>query len=280
MENGRIGSYPLLMVSIRATRDLAVRLYRWTGLTLRGLVALLAALATVAGAGLMVAALSEDVITGDGSAKDDPGVLRAIVDHRTGWLVRLARFVTQFGAVGVLGIVALLAGALLWWRGARLVHALSPLVALGIAGFLAAVGKTLIDRARPPLGFRLLRETEASFPSGHATDSTAVFVAIALVVAITLLHSARLRAAVVGASGLAAGLIGASRLELGVHWPTDVLAGWGIGLMVAVSVTTAATLIARATPAPPDATPHRRRAQVHALLAKRRPSTLARSSAA
>ena len=268
------------MLSVSAARDAALKLYRKTGLTVRGLVALVAATATVIGAGTLLAGLSEDVIAGNGSAKDDPRLLQTIVDHRSAWLVKLAKLVTELGAVGVLGVVAVVAGGLLWWRRARLVHALAPLVALGIAGACAAVGKTLVDRARPPVGFRLLPETEASFPSGHATDSTAVLVAVGLVVAITLVRSLKLRALVVGASSLTAGAIGASRVELEVHWPTVVLAGWAIGLMVGVTVATVATLFAHAMPAPPEAARHRRRAQVHALLARRRPVNVVNASAA
>jgi membrane-associated phospholipid phosphatase len=226
-------------------RVIIVALCRWTGLTARGLVALVAAVVTVAGAALALAMISEDVVVRDGLATDDPSVLRLVTDHRAGWLVHTARLVTDLGAAGVLALVAIGAGVFLWMRGAKLSFALSPLVALGLTAVCTAIGKQLVGRARPPLGLRLVNETEPSFPSGHTADSTAVLLALALVVAIALLRSHWARTAIVAASMVVVTAIGASRLELGVHWPTDVLAGWALGIVIAVGVTTAATLVAR-----------------------------------
>jgi undecaprenyl-diphosphatase len=261
-------------------RDLAAGLYRRSRLTWRGLVALLAAVATVMGAGVVLAGVSEDVVAHNGAAVEDPHLLQSIADHRPGWLVQLAKLVTNLGSVGVLGILAVAVGGILWWRGTKLVYVVSPTVALGLAGVCAAIGKQLVGRARPPMGLRLLNEGDASFPSGHATDSTAVLVAVGLVVAIALVRSHRVRAMLVAVSAFTAGVIGASRLELGVHWPTDVVAGWAIGLMVGVTVATVATLIARSTPPAPEDARHRRVAQVHALLARRRPLNVIPSKAA
>jgi undecaprenyl-diphosphatase len=106
--------------------------------------------------------------------------------------------------------------------------------------------KSVVGRHRPPLPLHLVTENNASYPSGHATDATAFFVTLALIVAIFVLRKPLLRAAAILAAGFLAAGIGISRLILGVHWPTDVLAGWTLGLASALIVAIVTSLIARA----------------------------------
>jgi undecaprenyl-diphosphatase len=254
-------------------------LYRRTGLTVRGLLALAVAAGTIAGAALVLAVTSEDVLGHDGMATDDPHWLRFVTDHRSGWLIKVAHGLSDLGAVGVLGVLAVVAAVILWLRGARLALAIAPALALGLAGAFAAVGKQVVGRSRPPVGFRLAVETEASFPSGHTTDSTAFFVALALVMAVVVLRSPRVRVLIVAAAAMLAGSIGASRLELGVHWPTDVIAGYMIGLIVAVSVTSAAVLVNHfSAPAAPDGSRRWLRRVMAVLSFERHPTTLKASA--
>src|SRR5947208_3484985 len=114
--------YPARMSWMIALRDLAVTLYRRSRLTWRGLVALLAAVATVTGAGVVLAGVYEDVVAHNGAATEDPHLLQSIADHRPAWLVHLAKLVTTLGSVGVVAILAAAVGAILWWRGAKLVY--------------------------------------------------------------------------------------------------------------------------------------------------------------
>jgi undecaprenyl-diphosphatase len=88
-----------------------------------------------------------------------------------------------------------------------------------------------------------------AFPSGHAADSTAVFVSVALVLAVSVLRRPAARAAVIVVGIAMAVAVGLSRLVLDVHWPTDVVAGWALGTMAALVVTTPVLL--RSTPADP-----------------------------
>ena len=136
----------------------------------------------------------------------------------------------------------------LWFRGARLAFAVSPVAALAVAGVAVFAGKRLFARVRPPGQLHLVHETGGSFPSGHSADSTAVLLAIGLTVAIVFLRRRHLRALAVAASVALAGAIGLSRLELGVHWPTDVVAGWALGVMAAVTIVTVMWLLVRDGP--------------------------------
>ena len=222
-------------------------------LTWRGLVALLGALVALGFAGTVLSAVSEDVISSNGLETHDPANLQFVTDHRSTALVGVARVFTQLGGVGVLIVVALGAAVFLWFRGARLVLAAAPLFALLTAGALAGVGKVLVARTRPPAQFRLIPESDASFPSGHSTDSAALYLTLGLIVAVVLLRRPLARVAMVAAAGLVAVGVGVSRLVLGVHWPTDVLAGWALGAMVAVMVGTGALLASHLAPADPSA---------------------------
>ncbi len=132
-----------------------------------------------------------------------------------------------------------------WRHGAKLALAVTPLLSLGFAGILAGLVKAVVNRTQPPASLHLVSESNASFPSGHATDSTATLVAIALVIAITVCRRNQLRALVVTAAGVLSVAIGWSRLELGVHWPTDVLAGWALGSTVALTVSFAVVALDR-----------------------------------
>jgi len=87
--------------------------------------------------------------------------------------------------------------------------------------------KAFVDRPRPPTVGTLIAESTSSFPSGHATSSVATFGALAVVCLVVLRPGVRWWAAgaLIGL-GLA---IGVSRVAVGVHWPTDVLAGWAPG---------------------------------------------------
>ena len=86
------------------------------------------------------------------------------------------------------------------------------------------------DRSRPAFDLHPVATHSSSFPSGHAGNSMAVFLAIALI-AVPRAHR---RAAVIAAL-VATFLIGLTRPLLGVHWPSDVVAGWAVGAAIALA---------------------------------------------
>jgi undecaprenyl-diphosphatase len=213
------------------------------------LAAVVLALAALAASVVLFAVTTDDVTEHDGLSAADPSRLRFFTDHRGTVLVHLAKSVTELGTAPVLAVLAIVAAGLLWWRGTSLIIAVAPAVGLGAAAVVVAATKAIVGRARPPFGLRLVTENEPSFPSGHATDSTALFVALALVAAVYVLRRPIARAAVVALGLVLPAAIGASRLVLGVHWPTDVLAGWALGLTAAIVVVLMAAAIDHLGPA-------------------------------
>lgn len=148
-------------------------------------------------------------------------VLRRVAQIRTPTLTDVADAATTIGSVIVLVPVAALAGLILLVRND--ITALITL-AVDVAGVLTWVNliKVIVDRHRPTVTHLTIVHSP-SFPSAHAAQAT-ILVALALV-----LPWRRIRvAALVLAIALAA-LIGLSRIYLGVHYPSDVLAGWLLG---------------------------------------------------
>jgi undecaprenyl-diphosphatase len=221
-------------------------------LSLSALCALLAGLLALAVSSVVFGAATEDVTQHNGLALHDATRLRLFVDHRDAFVVHAAKIATDVGSVPIIFAIAVGAGALLWWRGQRLAIALAPAFALGLSATAAGVVKVLVGRSRPPVGLHLVAESDASFPSGHATNSTAVFVTIALVVAVFVLRRPLTRVLAVAGAALASASVGASRLVLGVHWPSDVIAGLALGGAVALAVTMTAAIVTRLAPRPPS----------------------------
>ena len=240
-------------------RGAVARLCDRLRLTWQGLAAVVGAVVVVILGAFVVSSVSEDVVSSSGIETRDLANLQLVTDHRSPLIVGISRVFTQLGGVGPLIVVAAVAGVFLWFHGARLVVAVAPLFALLTAGALAGVGKVLVARARPPEQIRLLPESDASFPSGHSTDSAALYLTIGLLVAVVLLRRPIARIACMALAASTVIGVGVSRLILGVHWPTDVLAGWALGTTVAVLVGTGALLASHLAAEPPASPGHRRR---------------------
>lgn len=187
----------------------------------------------------LVGVLAVDVARHGWITRGDQARLRFFVEHRS-HVVRLARFVTMFGSFGLLPVIGLAAAVLLHRRGVPRRLAVAPLAATLLTGLVVFAMKLRVDRSRPPLALHLVAERDRSFPSGHAADGTALYLTLGVVLAVTVLRSAWARRLLIGLVVLGCALLGLSRLVLGVHWPTDVVAGWATGFAISALVLTRA----------------------------------------
>jgi membrane-associated phospholipid phosphatase len=190
-------------------------------LTLMGLAVLFASLWTF---GL----LAEGVTTDDPIVRTDDRLARWLHENGTPWLTDTFRVVTVFGNFLVLLPVTIAATAWLAATRRRADLTVVVLAAVGAEVLMLAM-KAGFQRERPFFPDPLATESSYSFPSGHAMVSLAIYGAVAFVIA-RRRGSWRQRVMILGAAAVLAGLIGFSRLYLGVHYLSDVLAGFSAGL--------------------------------------------------
>lgn len=168
--------------------------------------------------------LGGELITG--ARVSELGVVRDLAGERTPELTSAAHALSWLGRSYVLAAAALICCWGFWRRGAR-TRAASLAASVAGADAIWSVDKLLVDRARPPLA-HLESTTSSGFPSGHATQATAFFLALL----ITLAPAARSRGLIwlltVTAVLLILG-VAASRVYLGVHYPSDVIGGMLLG---------------------------------------------------
>jgi membrane-associated phospholipid phosphatase len=139
---------------------------------------------------------------------------------------RAVILLTHVGSGPVLLSLAALGAGLLLWRGRRWEAAALAMAVVGGRLGIDLV-KLTVGRIRPAVDLHPVETYSLSFPSGHAGNSMITFLALALFAA-----PAHWRRPAVGLALLLAFGIGATRPVLGVHWPSDVLAGWIYGAAV------------------------------------------------
>ena len=178
---------------------------------------------------VIIGMIAEDLLEKQRFAFETP-ILQWVHAHATAGLTQLSLFLNTFGGPTVMGSVFVLIVLGLWFTQRR-PQALFAVLGLGGAVGIALIMKLIFHRARPELWPRLITEHGASFPSGHATTAAALVTFVTL-----LLWRTQWRWPAVILGALYALLVGYSRLVLGVHYPTDVLAGWLTGLSVVLGV--------------------------------------------
>ncbi|HEX5355785.1 MAG TPA: phosphatase PAP2 family protein [Aquabacterium sp.] len=177
--------------------------------------------------------VAEEVLDG-GAHAFDLTVLNLLGMHspsglgdRPAWMLAMARDITALGSVTVLGLMVSAVIVFLAIAG-RHMTALFVLMATTSGVLTMTALKGIFHRPRPELLAHGDYVMLASFPSGHAMVSALVYLTLGALLS-QLMSSARLKLFVMGAMLILTGLIGISRIYLGVHWPTDVMAGWAAG---------------------------------------------------
>jgi membrane protein DedA with SNARE-associated domain/membrane-associated phospholipid phosphatase len=224
----RVGRLPPLpWVERRFTRQVAWIRARLNPSGPRGF-RLTLALAIAALAVWAFGALTQDVVGGDEMALVDPKLTSWIVAHRVEGLTSAMRILTWLGSTAVIWpMVVVLGGWLLLgrrdWRPLAMLA-----VAVGGAMATYKIVKPLVTRARPPASLWIGHYTGTAFPSGTSSKAAAFYAMAAIVIGARLRPVGR---AVSWALATTAWLVvGFSRIYLGAHWLTDVLAGFALGI--------------------------------------------------
>jgi undecaprenyl-diphosphatase len=145
------------------------------------------------------------------------------------WFEDVMRDMTGLGGIGVVvGASLLLAGFLALQRRYKDI----AILAFSMVGaqIVSAIAKMLVSRPRPDLVSHEAEIYSASFPSGHTLMATVAWVTFAMLLAADF-DNRRARDYLLLVAWIVATAVGCSRVYLGVHWPSDVLAGWAVGAL-------------------------------------------------
>lgn len=207
---------------------------------------LLAAIAAIASSAWLFIETAEEVLEGATRSIDtaillafrSPGAPTDPLGPK--WFEEFARDISGLGGSGVLTLIVAASAVFLWLAGKH--RTVLFVLASTLGGALATtLLKAGFGRPRPDLVPHGSYVTSASFPSGHAMMSAVVYLTLAALVA-RLIPQRWLKLYVLAVATVLSGLIGLSRVYLGVHWPSDVLAGWVAGAAWALGCWTVAQL--------------------------------------
>ena len=187
----------------------------------------------IGGALMAFAELADEVVDGETQAFDRAVMLSMREAHDPedplgpGWVELVARDVTSLGGTVVLALLTVATTGFMLlrrkWGGAVFV-----LISVAGGTLISSGLKALFDRPRPDLVAHGVEVTSASFPSGHSLLAMVTYLTLGAVLA-EVQTSHRARVYILCWAVFLALIVGLSRVYLGVHRPTDVLAGWCIG---------------------------------------------------
>ena len=220
-------SYPPV-ARLRERYDAQLR-WLWRRLTPGQYLGLHLTLGLVAAAGCLwlFGGLAEDVMTRDPLVRFDRMVAGYLHASATPALTAFLLTITVFGSIEAVALIGLVVAAFFAW-GRRWLLLGTWVTAVAGSAMLNRLLKELFARPRPFFKHPLLIETSYSFPSGHAMESFVLYGMLAYF-AVLALRTWRARTAVVFGAALLVLLIGLSRMYLGVHYFSDVVAGYAAG---------------------------------------------------
>ena len=169
---------------------------------------------------------------------DDPGLPKG-----PPWLREVGIDITALGSFAVLLLLVLAVGGFLWIHQQKQLTLLL-LISTGGGFALNALMKNVFARPRPSVVPHLREVFTPSFPSGHAALSAIVYLTIGVLL-FEVVKGRRARLYCLAVAMAATGLVGFSRVYLGVHYPSDVLAGWVTGIAWAATCWVAVQYVAR-----------------------------------
>lgn len=176
----------------------------------------------------LLSQLTEDVLETEGVVHVDEAFTAFLYSIRSEWLSQLLYALTQLGTREAVFSIGGLATIVFLYRR-RYTAVLAFWLAMAGVGLSVQYGKKFISRDRPEL-VAFYPEHNFSFPSGHATTGMALFGMLAYF-AYRHMHAGKQRQLVLSAAAVLIVLIGFSRIYLGVHFLSDVLAGFLLGAM-------------------------------------------------
>jgi undecaprenyl-diphosphatase len=171
----------------------------------------------------LLGSVAEDVVEKEPFSFDHP-ILMFVHSHATPLFDKLMYFFTTAGSALVLVPFDIAVFILLMRRGKRAPATFWAVSVVG-AALINFLAKQAFGRVRPELWISAVRETTYSFPSGHAMSSMAVATALTL-----LLWKTRWRWIALAGGAVFVFMVGLSRVYWGVHYPSDILAGWAASL--------------------------------------------------
>ncbi len=210
----------------RIARFIAARFVRGEYLGLHLTVGFLLSLAAL----WLFAGVTEDVVHHDPLTRFDLTLTRLFRAHATPLGDKIFSIVSALGSPSAMAIVGSGGALLLLMRRKWLVLA-AWAAAFGGAGLLTLVLKNIIQRPRPPGAAEFLFGTTYSFPSGHALGSLVGYGMLAYVVGSIWIERQRARVRLIVVTAVLVIAIGISRLYLGVHYFSDVVAGYAVGVL-------------------------------------------------
>ena len=187
---------------------------------------------------LAFARLADLVVTGETRAFDNAVLMAMRTPNAPNdplgppWFEEAVRDITSLGSSTIITCVTVIVAGFLALSGGR--HAaLLMIISVTSGSLIMSTLKQLFGRTRPELVQHSARVFSESFPSGHATLSAITYLTLGALLA-RVQTRRTLKAYSLGVAITLTALVGVSRVYLGVHWPTDVLAGWSLGAAWAI----------------------------------------------